>query len=62
MSSLRTAVEDYMAMRRALGFKLDREEKLLPQFADYFELLDWSGQGDGTKGIVQIMKNFIAFN
>ena len=37
MSSLRTAVEDYMAMRRALGFKLDREEKLLPQFADFIQ-------------------------
>jgi integrase len=35
MSSLRPAVGDYLAMRRALGFKLDREEKLLPQFADF---------------------------
>ncbi len=35
MSPLRPAVEDYLAMRRALGFKLSREEKLLPQFADF---------------------------
>ena len=35
MSSLHTAVGDYLAMRRALGFKLDREEILLPQFADF---------------------------
>ena len=37
MSSLRPAVGDYLAMRRALGFKLDREEKLLPQFADFLQ-------------------------
>lgn len=35
MSSLHPAVGDYLAMRRALGFKLDREEKLLPRFADF---------------------------
>ena len=35
MSSLPTAVREYLAMRRALGFKLDREEKLLPRFADF---------------------------
>jgi len=43
MSSLRPAVEDYLAMRRALGFKLDREEKLLPQFADF---IDQRGEQD----------------
>ncbi len=37
MSSLRPAVGDYLAMRRALGFKLDREAKLLPQFADFVD-------------------------
>ena len=37
MSPLRAAVGDYLAMRRALGFKLDREEKLLPQFADFIQ-------------------------
>ena len=35
MNPLRSAVGDYLAMRRALGFKLDREEKLLPQLADF---------------------------
>ncbi len=35
MSPLRPAISDYLAMRRALGFKLSREEKLLPQFADF---------------------------
>jgi len=37
MSSLRPAVSDYLAMRRALGFKLDREEKQLPLFADFIQ-------------------------
>jgi integrase len=35
MSALRTAVDDYLAMRRALGFKLEREGTLLPQFVDF---------------------------
>ena len=35
MSSLHTSVGEYLSMRRALGFKLDREEHLLPQFADF---------------------------
>lgn len=35
MMSLRPAVGDYLAMRRALGFKLSREETLLPRFADF---------------------------
>ncbi len=35
MSSLRPAVGDYLAMRRALGFKLDRAQTLLPHFADF---------------------------
>ncbi len=37
MSSLRPAVGDYLAMRRALGFKLTREETLLPRFADFIQ-------------------------
>jgi integrase len=37
MSSLHGAVEDYLAMRRALGFKLDREAALLPRFADFID-------------------------
>lgn len=35
MSSLRPAVEDYLTMRRALGYKLDREGTLLPRFVDF---------------------------
>ncbi len=35
MSSLHAAVSDYLAMRRALGFKLDRDAALLPQFVNF---------------------------
>ena len=34
MSSLQRALADYLAMRRALGYKLDAAEKLLGQFVD----------------------------
>ena len=37
MSPLRQAVADYLTVRRALGFKLDRHGRLLPQFVDYLE-------------------------
>ena len=37
MSSLHEALVDYLAMRRALGYKLEREGKLLPQFVDFIE-------------------------
>ena len=37
MSRLRTTAEDYLAMRRALGFKLDLQGSLLVQFIDYLE-------------------------
>ena len=37
MSSLRTAADDYLAMRRALGFKLGMQGHLLLQFIDYLE-------------------------
>jgi integrase len=37
MSSLRTVAEDYLAMRRALGFKLGLQGRLLMQFIDYLE-------------------------
>ena len=33
--SLHRALEDYLATRRALGFKLERSHKLLPRFVDY---------------------------
>lgn len=37
MSPLRTAVADYLSVRRALGYQLARHERLLPQFVDYLE-------------------------
>lgn len=37
MSPLRRALADYLAMRRALGFKLEREGMLLPQFVNFAE-------------------------
>jgi len=37
MSQLRTAAEDYLAMRRALGFKLGMQGRLLMQFVDHLE-------------------------
>lgn len=35
MSTLRDSLADYLTMRRALGYKLHRPQKLLPQFLDY---------------------------
>ena len=37
MSPLRQALADYLAVRRALGFKLDRAERLLGQFTGHLE-------------------------
>jgi integrase len=37
MTPLRRALGDYLAIRRALGYKLDRPEKLLGQFIEYLE-------------------------
>jgi integrase len=37
MSPLRQNLRDYLAVRRALGFKLNRAEKLLEQFVTYVE-------------------------
>jgi len=37
VSPLRQALADYLSVRRALGFKLDRAEKLLGQFISYLE-------------------------
>lgn len=39
MTPLRKALVDYLAVRRALGFRLDRPEKLLGQFLTYLESL-----------------------
>jgi len=37
VSQLHTAVDDYLGVRRALGFKLKREGRLLPQLVAYLE-------------------------
>jgi integrase/recombinase XerD len=40
MTALRSALADYLALRRALGSRLERAEKLLGQFAGYLEAQD----------------------
>ena len=37
MTALAQALDDYLAIRRALGFKLERAEKLLAQFLAYLD-------------------------
>ena len=37
MSGLRQQIDDYLAVRRSLGFRMARPEKLLAQFAGYLE-------------------------
>jgi integrase len=37
MRSLRAALEEYLAVRRALGYKLETAERLLSQFIEYLE-------------------------
>jgi integrase/recombinase XerD len=37
MSGLRPALAGYLSLRRGMGFKLDRDEKLLDQFITYLE-------------------------
>ena len=37
MSALRQALADYLTMRRALGYKLDKTERLLGQFITFAE-------------------------
>lgn len=37
MSALHQTLADYLAVRRALGYKLERAEKLLGQFLDYLQ-------------------------
>jgi integrase/recombinase XerD len=39
MNPLRQALADYLALRRALGYKLARDEKLLTQFIEHLEAL-----------------------
>jgi integrase len=40
MSALRQAVDDYLTIRRSLGYKLERHGRLLPQFVDYLDRVD----------------------
>jgi integrase len=40
MSPLRHALVDYLRIRRALGYKLERPEKLLHQYLDYLDTID----------------------
>jgi integrase len=40
VSSLPEELADYLALRRSMGFKLRRAEKLLGQFVDYCEIVD----------------------
>ena len=37
MSTLRPALADYLTMRRALGYKMDKAERLLGQFTAFPE-------------------------
>jgi integrase/recombinase XerD len=37
MTALHQAVRDYLAIRRAMGYKLEKEARLLPRFADFLE-------------------------
>jgi integrase/recombinase XerD len=37
MTDLRQALDDYLAIRRALGFKLQRVGQMLPGFVTYME-------------------------
>jgi integrase len=37
MSTLRQAVDEYLALRQAMGFKLHEESRLLPRFIDFLE-------------------------
>ena len=43
MSPLRQALADYLTMRRALGYKLDKTERLLGQFVSFAEVGRLSG-------------------
>jgi integrase len=37
MNTLHNAIDDYLKVRRSLGFKLERQGRLLPDFADFIE-------------------------
>jgi len=40
MNTLRQSVEEYIALRQAMGFKLHEESRLLPRFIDFLEHQD----------------------
>jgi integrase/recombinase XerD len=59
MSPLAQAVEEYLELRRALGYKLKLHGLLLPQFVEFLErrgaslittelALEWAGSVGGT--------------
>jgi integrase/recombinase XerD len=48
MSELSGHVEDYLRLRRALGFKLERAGHLLPQLVAYLEAAGAATPGGGT--------------
>jgi len=48
MSALSRHLEDYLRLRRALGFKLEREGQLLAQFVNY---VDASGSSTLTSEV-----------
>ncbi len=58
MSHLRHALADYLILRRALGYKMDKAERLLGQFVGFAEGprrnaypdRDGAGLGDPTRG------------
>jgi hypothetical protein len=37
MNTLRQAVDEYLALRQAMGFKLHEESRLLPRYIDFLE-------------------------
>jgi hypothetical protein len=39
VSPLRQSLAEYLAVRRALGYKLERTEQLLGQFLDYLDAI-----------------------
>jgi len=43
VSPLHQRLADYLTIRRAMGFKMERHEKLLAQFVDYLTV---NGAGD----------------
>lgn len=62
MSHLRNALADYLTMRRALGYKMDKAERLLGQFVNFAEdrgeahvrtetALSWATQPSGAAAI-----------